>query len=84
MVLGPKPGQIQHVAYNDLSALKAVISDRCAVVMEPPQGGGRCPARRSGVLPRQNCVMPKERPVDLDEVCRPAWAALVACLPTCS
>ena len=42
---GPKPGQIQHVAYNDLAALQAVISERtCAVVMEPLQGEG-------GVLP---------------------------------
>jgi acetylornithine/N-succinyldiaminopimelate aminotransferase len=42
---GPKPGQIQHVPYNDLAALKAVISDKtCAVVMEPLQGEG-------GVLP---------------------------------
>ncbi len=38
---GPKPGDIDHVAYNDLAALKAIISDRtCAVVMEPLQGEG--------------------------------------------
>ncbi|GHA24121.1 acetylornithine aminotransferase [Oceanisphaera arctica] len=38
---GPKPGDIDHVAYNDLDALKAIISDRtCAVVMEPLQGEG--------------------------------------------
>ncbi len=42
---GPKPGEIQHVAYNDLAALKQVISaNTCAVVMEPLQGEG-------GVLP---------------------------------
>ncbi|GAA3539416.1 aspartate aminotransferase family protein [Zobellella aerophila] len=38
---GPKPGDIDHVPYNDLAALKAVMSDRtCAVVMEPLQGEG--------------------------------------------
>ncbi|WP_116474133.1 aspartate aminotransferase family protein [Zobellella maritima] len=38
---GPKPGDIEHVPYNDLAALKAVMSDRtCAVVMEPLQGEG--------------------------------------------
>ncbi|MHA6999898.1 aspartate aminotransferase family protein [Aeromonas schubertii] len=38
---GPKPGDITHVAYNDLAALEAVISDNtCAVVMEPLQGEG--------------------------------------------
>ncbi|MFP2768535.1 aspartate aminotransferase family protein [Oceanisphaera sp. KMM 10153] len=38
---GPKPGDIDHVAYNDLAALKSIISDRtCAVVMEPLQGEG--------------------------------------------
>lgn len=38
---GPKPGDIEHVPYNDLAALKAIISDRtCAVVMEPLQGEG--------------------------------------------
>ena len=42
---GPKPGQIDHVPYNDLAALKALISDKtCAVVMGPLQGEG-------GVLP---------------------------------
>ncbi|MCD8548366.1 MAG: aspartate aminotransferase family protein [Aeromonadaceae bacterium] len=42
---GPKPGQITHVPYNDIEALKAAISGRtCAVVMEPMQGEG-------GVLP---------------------------------
>ncbi|WP_445400864.1 aspartate aminotransferase family protein [Zobellella sp. An-6] len=38
---GPKPADIDHVPYNDLAALKALISDRtCAVVMEPLQGEG--------------------------------------------
>lgn len=42
----PAPGGITHVAYNDLDALKAAISDKtCAVVMEPMQGeGGVIPA----------------------------------------
>lgn len=42
----PAPGAITHVAYNDLEALKAAISDKtCAVVMEPMQGeGGVIPA----------------------------------------
>ncbi|WJG10000.1 aspartate aminotransferase family protein [Aliiglaciecola sp. LCG003] len=38
---GPKPGAIQHVDYNDLSALEAIMSDKtCAVMMEPLQGEG--------------------------------------------
>ncbi|NHH99994.1 aspartate aminotransferase family protein [Oceanimonas sp. MB9] len=38
---GPKPADVEHVPYNDLDALKALISDRtCAVVMEPLQGEG--------------------------------------------
>ncbi|WP_107850628.1 aspartate aminotransferase family protein [Oceanimonas marisflavi] len=38
---GPKPADVEHVPYNDLEALKALISDRtCAVVMEPLQGEG--------------------------------------------
>jgi acetylornithine/N-succinyldiaminopimelate aminotransferase len=38
---GPKPSDITHIPYNDLDALKAVISDRtCAVMMEPLQGEG--------------------------------------------
>ncbi len=42
----PAPGGITHVPFNDLEALKAVISDKtCAVVMEPIQGeGGVIPA----------------------------------------
>ncbi|MDB5983701.1 MAG: argD [Pseudomonas sp.] len=42
---GPKITGITHVAYNDLEALKAAISDKtCAVVLEPVQG-------ESGVIP---------------------------------
>ncbi|WP_339767441.1 aspartate aminotransferase family protein [uncultured Paraglaciecola sp.] len=38
---GPKPGGIEHVDYNDLSALEAMMSERtCAVMMEPLQGEG--------------------------------------------
>ncbi|MDU0352801.1 aspartate aminotransferase family protein [Paraglaciecola aquimarina] len=38
---GPKPGNIEHVEYNDLAALEALISDKtCAVMMEPLQGEG--------------------------------------------
>jgi len=38
---GPKPGGVEHVAYNDLAALKAMMSDKtCAVMMEPLQGEG--------------------------------------------
>lgn len=38
---GPKPGDITHLPYNDIDALKAQISDRtCAVIMEPLQGEG--------------------------------------------
>lgn len=38
---GPKPGAIDHVAYNDLAALEAVMSERtCAVMIEPLQGEG--------------------------------------------
>lgn len=38
---GPKPGAIDHVDYNDLSALEAIMSDKtCAVMMEPLQGEG--------------------------------------------
>jgi acetylornithine/N-succinyldiaminopimelate aminotransferase len=38
---GPKPAAVDHVEYNDLSALEAVISDKtCAVMMEPLQGEG--------------------------------------------
>lgn len=38
---GPKPGAIEHVTFNDLSSLEAVMSDRtCAVMIEPLQGEG--------------------------------------------
>ncbi|PWI33129.1 aspartate aminotransferase family protein [Vibrio albus] len=38
---GPKPGNVTHLDYNDIEALKAHISDKtCAVVMEPLQGEG--------------------------------------------
>ncbi|WP_274707210.1 aspartate aminotransferase family protein [Aliidiomarina quisquiliarum] len=45
---GPKPGAIEHVVYNDLASLEAVISDStCAVMIEPLQGeGGVVPADR--------------------------------------
>ena len=42
---GPKPADITHIEYNNLSALEAAISDKtCAVILEPLQGEG-------GVLP---------------------------------
>lgn len=38
---GPKPADIDHVEYNDIAALEAIMSDNtCAVVMEPLQGEG--------------------------------------------
>jgi len=38
---GPKPGDIDHVDYNDLEALRAIMSDKtCAVMIEPLQGEG--------------------------------------------
>jgi acetylornithine/N-succinyldiaminopimelate aminotransferase len=44
---GPKITGITHVPYNDLEALKAVVTDKtCAVVLEPIQGEG-------GVLPAE-------------------------------
>jgi acetylornithine/N-succinyldiaminopimelate aminotransferase len=44
---GPRPQGITHIAYNDIDALKAAISDKtAAVVIEPIQGEG-------GVLPAQ-------------------------------
>jgi acetylornithine/N-succinyldiaminopimelate aminotransferase len=48
---GPRPGAIQHIPYNDVDALKALISDKtCAVVMEPLQGeGGVLPANKEFV-----------------------------------
>ncbi|TKB48039.1 aspartate aminotransferase family protein [Ferrimonas sediminicola] len=43
---GPKPEGVDHIEFNDLAALEAVISDRtCAVMLEPIQGeGGIIPA----------------------------------------
>lgn len=43
---GPKPADIIHVPFNDLTAVKAVIDDHtCAIVVEPIQGeGGIVPA----------------------------------------
>lgn len=38
---GPKPGDITHLPYNDVEALKAHMSSRtCAIMMEPLQGEG--------------------------------------------
>ncbi len=38
---GPKPADITHLEYNDLSALEKAISDKtCAVILEPLQGEG--------------------------------------------
>lgn len=38
---GPKPGSVQHVEFDDLAALEAIMSDKtCAVMMEPLQGEG--------------------------------------------
>src|SRR5690606_20723970 len=48
---GPKIEGIKHVPYNDLEALKAVVSDKtCAVVLEPIQG-------ESGVLPADQAYL---------------------------
>ncbi|MGF1910185.1 aspartate aminotransferase family protein [Vibrio kasasachensis] len=38
---GPKPGNVTHLEYNDVEALREHISDRtCAIMMEPLQGEG--------------------------------------------
>lgn len=38
---GPKPGDVTHLPYNDVDALREHISDRtCAIMMEPLQGEG--------------------------------------------
>ncbi|RUO36727.1 aspartate aminotransferase family protein [Aliidiomarina shirensis] len=38
---GPKPGGVQHVEFNNLESLAAVMSDKtCAVMIEPLQGEG--------------------------------------------
>ncbi|MBV1777281.1 aspartate aminotransferase family protein [Burkholderiaceae bacterium DAT-1] len=46
---GPRPGGIHHVEYNNLEALRAVMSDKtAAVVVEPIQGeGGVMPASQA-------------------------------------
>ncbi|PJG85777.1 aspartate aminotransferase family protein [Conservatibacter flavescens] len=42
---GPKPGEIFHVPFNDIAAIKAVMDEQvCAVIVEPIQG-------ESGVKP---------------------------------
>lgn len=48
---GPKPGDITHLPFNDVDALKAAVSDRtCAIIFEPVQGeGGVNPARQEFV-----------------------------------
>jgi succinylornithine aminotransferase len=43
----PLPGAIHHVPFNDLAAVRALISDKtCAVIVEPVQGEG-------GIIPAQ-------------------------------
>ncbi len=38
---GPKPGEIDHIDYDDFAALSRLISDKtCAVIIEPLQGEG--------------------------------------------
>ncbi len=38
---GPKPGDITHLPFNDVEALKSAVSDRtCAIIFEPVQGEG--------------------------------------------
>jgi acetylornithine/N-succinyldiaminopimelate aminotransferase len=43
---GPKPGEVYHCEYNNMTQLEALFSDKtCAVMMEPMQGeGGVVPA----------------------------------------
>lgn len=63
---GPVPAGIIHVDYNDIDALKAVISDKtCAVVIEPIQGEG-------GVLPADKAYLEAAR-----ELCNQFNALLV-------
>ncbi|MFQ3234725.1 MAG: acetylornithine/N-succinyldiaminopimelate aminotransferase [Paraglaciecola sp.] len=55
---GPKPGGVDHVDYNDLDALKAMMSDKtCAVMMEPLQGEGGiiCPTQEFAQGVRDLC-----------------------------
>ena len=48
---GPKPGAIEHVEYNNLASLEAVMSDTtCAVMIEPMQGEG-------GVVPGEKAFL---------------------------
>lgn len=48
---GPKPAEIIHVPFNDLSAVEAVIDDHvCAIIVEPIQG-------ESGVLPAEKAFL---------------------------
>lgn len=48
---GPKIKGISHVAYNDLAAMEAAISEKtCAVILEPIQG-------ESGVLPAEQAYL---------------------------
>ncbi|QQP86577.1 aspartate aminotransferase family protein [Entomomonas asaccharolytica] len=48
---GPKIEGITHIAYNDLAAMEAAISDKtCAVILEPIQG-------ESGVLPADQAYL---------------------------
>ena len=38
---GPKPGDIRHLPFNDIGALREAVSERtCAVILEPVQGEG--------------------------------------------
>lgn len=48
---GPKPGDITHLPFNDVEALKSAVSDRtCAIIFEPVQGeGGVHPATQEFV-----------------------------------
>ncbi|WP_374356080.1 aspartate aminotransferase family protein [Chitinimonas sp.] len=63
---GPRPQGITHIAYNDIEALKAAISDKtAAVVIEPVQGEG-------GVLPAQAAYLKAAR-----ELCDQHKALLV-------
>jgi len=55
---GPKPGGIDHVEFNNLEQLEALISEKtCAVMMEPLQGeGGVVPADKEfGLAVRALC-----------------------------
>ena len=48
---GPKPGAIEHVEYNNLASLEAVMSEAtCAVMIEPMQGEG-------GVVPGEKAFL---------------------------